>query len=296
MRRPTALRCSIHTFGRGDCRATLESLESRRLCDTTTFTSPDPIAIPADGTGEITGSPGSPYPATIDVSGMTGSISKVTVTLNGLTHTFPQDLDLLLVGPTGRSVLLMSDVGTDPISGESITFDDEAEQFIAPFGTIASGSYRPTNYNQDDVFPTDAPPEPWSGLLSTFAGTIANGTWKLYVVDDAPGDVGQLTEGWSLSITSDEVAPRVLDAKFLYNFPPQKIQFAFTKSVAGTIDVSDLTVVNLDTNETLPASQFDIAYDERTNTGIISNMPTDYIYADANYRITVTGDGLFEKE
>lgn len=61
--------------------------------------------------------PAAAYPSTIEVSGSARSIQKVTVTLNGLSHTFPDDLDILLVGPDGRTVLLMSDSGGDSRSG-----------------------------------------------------------------------------------------------------------------------------------------------------------------------------------
>jgi len=42
---------------------------------------------------------------------VTGAVSKVTVSLNGLSHTYPDDLDILLVGPDGAKVMLMSDAG-----------------------------------------------------------------------------------------------------------------------------------------------------------------------------------------
>ena len=45
-------------------------------------------------------------PQTLAVSGLTGSISQISVTLSGLTHTFLEDLDLLLVGPDGTHNLL----------------------------------------------------------------------------------------------------------------------------------------------------------------------------------------------
>src|SRR4030095_15354857 len=38
--------------------------------------------------------------------------------------------------------------------------------------------------------------------LSIFNGTNPNGTWSLYIVDDAGGDIGQFAGGWTLTITS----------------------------------------------------------------------------------------------
>ncbi|MGQ9550480.1 MAG: hypothetical protein ACUVWS_17840, partial [Roseiflexus sp.] len=66
--------------------------------------------------GSVTMPPGSqgaatPNPSTIEVSGVSGSIVSVVVRLNGLSHTFPDDLDIVLVGPSGQAVMLMSDVG-----------------------------------------------------------------------------------------------------------------------------------------------------------------------------------------
>ena len=44
--------------------------------------------------------------------------------------------------------------------------------------------------------------------LSGFTGTGANGTWSLYVIDDAPMDIGEIAGGWSLVITwADAVSP-----------------------------------------------------------------------------------------
>src|SRR5689334_24815951 len=66
---------------------------------TRVFTNPTAIALLDD-------SPASPYPSTIAVAGMTGVVTRVTVTLLGLTHPFPDDLDLLLVSPTGQKSVL----------------------------------------------------------------------------------------------------------------------------------------------------------------------------------------------
>src|SRR4026209_1025593 len=68
-----------------------------------TFVNPTPITIQVPG-----GPPGvNPYPSTITVSGVSGTITDVSFTLYNLSHTYPDALDILLVGPGGQKVLLM---------------------------------------------------------------------------------------------------------------------------------------------------------------------------------------------
>src|SRR4051794_9248043 len=72
------------------------------------FSSLGAIAIPK---APNTQGPGNPYPSQINVGGLTGTVSSVKVNLVGLTHTFPGDIELLLVGPSGQNLTLMADVG-----------------------------------------------------------------------------------------------------------------------------------------------------------------------------------------
>jgi subtilisin-like proprotein convertase family protein len=143
------------------------------------------------------------YPAVINVSGMSGTISKVTATLSGLSHTYPDDLDIALVGPAGQSLKLMSDVGgAGDLNGVSLTFDTSAGAM--PDNTqLTSGSYRPTDYETTDNFPAPAPAIAAGSGLAVFNGLTANGTWKLYIVDDEAQDSGALSGGWKLSITTN---------------------------------------------------------------------------------------------
>ncbi len=87
---------------------------------TTTFNAPAPLAIndhlfaPSSGGGAVTipaMGPAVTYPVPLTVAGIAGTITDVNVTLLGLEHTYPADLDVMLVGPGGQHVVLMSDVG-----------------------------------------------------------------------------------------------------------------------------------------------------------------------------------------
>lgn len=154
-----------------------------------------------DGRGTAT-----PYPATITVSSAQPVITSMTVTLNGLSHLNPDDLDLLLVGPTGASLFLTSDAGgaTD-VTTATVTFDDAAAALIPDAGPLVAGTFRPTNYGTPDTVP--GPLGPYgtpatagsATLASVFAGTNPNGTWSLYVVDDATASAGTVASGWSIS-------------------------------------------------------------------------------------------------
>jgi len=163
------------------------------------FANPAEIMIP-----DVT--PAVPYPSTIQVSGVDDPITKVTVTLNNLHHTFPADLDMLLVGPSGASVVLMSDAGAGfGVDGVTLTFDDSALDFVPEAAQLVSGEYRATNYGVGDVFVAPAPAGPYGTALSVFYGTAANGVWQLFVVDDTSHDFGRIADGWQLAITTEKL-------------------------------------------------------------------------------------------
>src|SRR5204862_6142506 len=132
-------------YGRaGAIKMTIESLERRTLL--TVFANPAPISIPSVGAA-------TPYPSEIVVSGLAGAITDVNVTLKGLSHTFPDDVDVLLVGPGGQKTILLSDAGenVNP-SGANITLDDEAASLAPDTGGIPTGTYKPTDYESGHKF------------------------------------------------------------------------------------------------------------------------------------------------
>jgi uncharacterized repeat protein (TIGR01451 family) len=145
---------------------------------------------------------GSPYPSNITVSGIS-TYSRVTVTLNGFSHTFPDDVDVILVAPGGQKAYVMSDVGgsSDAI-GITLTLDDLAAASLPDASPLTSGTFKPTNIGTTtDTFPAPAPAAPYSADFSVFSGlgAGANGIWSLYVRDDLAGDVGSYSGGWTLT-------------------------------------------------------------------------------------------------
>ena len=187
-----------------------------------TFSNPTAINLPNDPPGSGNASP---YPANIPVSGQ-GSVTNLTVTITSYHHTYPDDVDILLVGPTGATCLLMSDCGGDTaITGLiNVTFDDSGPSLPdnPDPSPIATGTYKPTRGTPTSGscaspppgencvpsnFPSPAPAGPYGTTLSVFNGTNPNGTWKLYVIDDSNGDSGDIFNGWTLNITAPPPCP-----------------------------------------------------------------------------------------
>jgi subtilisin-like proprotein convertase family protein len=153
-----------------------------------------------------------PYPSEIEVSGLSTSVQDVNLTLKNYYHTFPGDVDVLLVGPQGQKALVMSDVGClYDVAGIDLTLDDEATGSLPSDAAILPGAYKPSQgatslcvFGGEQVpahFPSPAPAGPYGTQLSVLDGTDPNGTWRLYVIDDTEVDAGSIG-GWSLDISA----------------------------------------------------------------------------------------------
>jgi len=173
-----------------------------------TFSNSATITIPASGVGGIS----SPYPSNIAVSGLGGAITQVTVAMNGITHTWPTDIDVLLVGPEGQNAIIMSDIGGySGVSGIDLILDDTVANLLPNGGPLVSNTYHPNNIQACDgkypidTFPAPAPTPSGASLLSVFNGTNPNGTWSLYVVDDGFNS-GRFSGGWAITVLTDNCA------------------------------------------------------------------------------------------
>jgi subtilisin-like proprotein convertase family protein len=152
----------------------------------------------------------SPYGSGINVAGLSGVISKVRVTLNGFSHVSPSEVDVLLVTPDGRGMVIMSDAGANQsVSNVNLTFDDSSFTFLTP--PLTTGTYRPTDLaGTADFFAVPAPFGPYianSNLLNNLNGFSPNGEWRLYVVDTGANNTGSIAGGWTLDITTQPASP-----------------------------------------------------------------------------------------
>ena len=181
------------------------------------ITIPDPDLIPSDGSGNAT-----PYPSIVTVAGL-GLIStptgSVQVKIHQFTHTAPDDVGVVLVGPTSAALLVQDGAGDNTGMDEvTYTLNDIGVMRLPDLGSWPEGTYNPTNYYFPlDIFPQvmgygNPGPVPagaptYATFASVFGGTNPNGDWKLYVRDFARQDVGLITGGWTLILTTDLACP-----------------------------------------------------------------------------------------
>ena len=158
----------------------------------------DPAAIQVPDIG-----PAAPYPSTLAIGPGQGPIARLSVRLTGVAHSRATDLGMLLVGPSGETVVLMAGVGgSSPFGSTTLTFDD-AGPTIPVAGPVVPGTYHPSASGSIDIFDTPAPPGPYGFSLSAFAGTDPAGEWRLFVADAMAGGSGSLSGDWALTIRTD---------------------------------------------------------------------------------------------
>ena len=192
------------------------------------FTNSAAITIPNQGAA-------APYPSVINVAGLGSATTNVTITLRNLTHAWSRDVDVLLVGPGGQKVMLMSDAGSGAANNVTLTLSDGAASAL-PTTSLVSGIFRPANYTDassgGDNFPSPAPAAPYGSTLSGFNGQPANGTWSLYVFDDGPGDLGSFAGGWSIALSTTNAVASA-------SVPPSPLQItSVTLDAAGIVQVT----------------------------------------------------------
>jgi hypothetical protein len=186
---------------------TVARAETRTFLDTTDL-------FPTGFAGIV--GPANQYPSSIVVSGLSGTVTKATVTLIGYRSSSPDDTDMVITGPNGQQVMLMSDTcGINPstLQNDNWTFDDSAPTFLSnngPCPNYQEASFKPSNYlgetpEPDDLTPGGGPAPPYVNALSFLAGASPNGAWNLFVADDnATGYVGFDIGAWALTL---EVQP-----------------------------------------------------------------------------------------
>jgi hypothetical protein len=169
---------------------------------TKSFSNSQLILIPDDPSYYTSGA-ARPYPSIIQSSFPNGStVRDVDVILRNYSHTYPDDVDVLLVH-SGRNRTIMSDVGgSNAVNDITIRLNDEATHgHLSDSGSLFSGGFLPTNAEGGDHFDSPAPnPASANSALSGFDGSNAKGSWKLFVEDDRDNNVGRIGGGWTIAV------------------------------------------------------------------------------------------------
>jgi subtilisin-like proprotein convertase family protein len=148
-----------------------------------------------------------PYPSTIVANLPNSQIINMAVELYSLDHTQRGDFDILLQSPTGINTILMSDWGANfaSFTDANVFFSDDVLNYLPISGNLTGT----LSTSICDVYTgTDNWIAPGPGLISIptphnfmswHLNTNANGTWKLFVLDDFSGDPGgNISGGWDL--------------------------------------------------------------------------------------------------
>jgi len=239
----------------------------------TTFSNTSNIALndPNSQSNGNNNATATPYPSSITVSGLSGTISHLSVTLSNVSYAFSGDIDALLVGPAGRSLIVIAAVGpytgsSEAASNSTLTLDDSGTlpTDVTPWGS--SSTFKPANFGSyglggtvngnNEVYESPAPAAPWGDpgqhgsnatLGNTFDGTNPNGTWSLYILTTFAGDgTGAVAGGWSLNITTPSAVPTTTSISSNNNpsfatAPSNSVPFTATVSSSTTVSGGTVT-------------------------------------------------------
>lgn len=140
------------------------------------------VSIP-DGIGQ--NSPGDGVTSTINITDGI-NIESITVSVD-ISHTYIQDLGIVLQGPDAQNVVLFNR-NCQSESGIVVDFNDLFSPIPDDCSDPLSGSYQPAD-----------------GSLNQWLGTNAQGEWTLFIQDFWNQDTGQLNS-WSIEICTTSLS------------------------------------------------------------------------------------------
>ena len=180
-----------------------------------TFSSATPITIPATGTGAATGAPAAPYPSTINVSGAPQQSPRVILTDQELQSYIPgrcrsfagladwaQDDRFVRCSAarpprqilTSRSTTMQLQVAPDDI-GLCLRLRSSHRTILPP----RISSRRPPHLGPY-LTPQTGGSDTLTSAFTGVDGGNPNGTWSLYVIDDAHMESGNINGGWEITL------------------------------------------------------------------------------------------------
>lgn len=162
------------------------------------FSNNAPITIPTSGTA-------APFPSTVTVAGFVGTPNGLRVRLKNFSHTYPGDVSVLLVAPSGQGVELLSQDGAElSVTGLTLTFGTELATPLPPT-PLVTGSFAAAGGSS--AFPAPVNAIPRTASLGALIAGSPNGQWRLFVQDFAEPDGGTIAGGWELEFGNFGVTP-----------------------------------------------------------------------------------------
>jgi subtilisin-like proprotein convertase family protein len=194
--------------------------------------------------GSATATSGAPLITSITVGPQAmGVITGVDISFAGLAHTWVGDLTMVLTGPGGSSLDILSrpgrgdsstfGFGGDFLADNTYAFADSGAALFhaAPPSQIAGGVYRPSSNPNAPGVNTNAYAYTPTSFSDAFGGLSAQGLWTLEVRDWSGGDVGRF-DSWTLNIhTAPEMDTFAMAASYIVPEPTTCALFAV--GVAG---------------------------------------------------------------
>jgi probable HAF family extracellular repeat protein len=141
----------------------------------------------------------------------------------------------------------------------------------------------------------------WDVLLSHGVNPAADGWSSLYSVGGISADGNTIVgfgerNGQPEAFVAILAAPDVVASAFQFNDLPHRIVTTFDQDVSGSLGTDDLLIENLTTQQTIPSSDFALAYDASTNTATFSYTGNASgntgVLPDGNYRATLNAAGI----
>ena len=168
----------------------------------------------------------------INVQGLADISVKMVCVKIDLDHTYTGDLEISIVSPDNKEVVLVEREGGKGDNFHDTTFDDTASESITAASAPYTGLFQP------------------EGNLADFQGIAPTGIWKLIVKDQANLDGGAL-KSWTLAIKSDDTPQPERPFKIEVNFKggltnSQKAIFQVAADRWSEIIVGNLPSINTD--------------------------------------------------
>lgn len=258
-----------------------------------------PLALATAAFGQVVVSTGTPAAITdnaltvipIAVAGGPASITDVNIIIR-LTHTFQADLDMILVAPDGRFCHLSTDNGGGNDDWTNVRLDGAAAASITTITTLPVGNFRPEGGNP--AFGTQwsgtganaLPAGPAVGSLAAFNGAGSDGTWNLWVYDDAGGDTGSVNYvALEFNGAVDATGPAVATLPGPVSFVSQIISPAAAPYINGDTIVYAVSVTP---GEGPASTGLTVSADATAIGGVVGNLLDNGVAPDA-----VAGDFIY---